>query len=264
MSNHTYRVTEVVGTSPDGVDQAVRNAITRASQTLRKLDWFEVTQVRGQIEDGQVAHWQVGLQARLPSGGVGLTPLGRARPSGAALALLRHAQLGRPGRPARPEHGETGPLGVVADQLVVVHQDPDLAGPREPPQDLQLGTPGGPAVAVAAHVHRSVRQTLRGQPVEGVALGSARGRPGQVDDLALLALSRTSAMPLASGGSCGAAAKRRPSPAAGAPGTAAGARCRRGCCPGRTRPPGPCCCRSPAHLERAAAESRGVGTLNTM
>ncbi|AIJ17555.1 dodecin [Streptomyces violaceoruber] len=62
MSNHTYRVTEVVGTSPDGVDQAVRNAVTRASQTLRKLDWFEVTQVRGQIEDGQVAHWQVGLK----------------------------------------------------------------------------------------------------------------------------------------------------------------------------------------------------------
>jgi flavin-binding protein dodecin len=62
MSNHTYRVTEIVGTSPDGVDQAVRNAITRASQTLRKLDWFEVTQVRGQIEDGQVAHWQVGLK----------------------------------------------------------------------------------------------------------------------------------------------------------------------------------------------------------
>ncbi|MFG3248742.1 dodecin [Streptomyces sp. NPDC048187] len=62
MSNHTYRVTEVVGTSPDGVDQAVRNAITRASQTLRKLDWFEVTQVRGQIEDGRVAHWQVGLK----------------------------------------------------------------------------------------------------------------------------------------------------------------------------------------------------------
>ena len=62
MSNHTYRVTEVVGTSPDGVDQAVRNAVTRASQTLRKLDWFEVTQVRGQIEDGQVAHWQDGLK----------------------------------------------------------------------------------------------------------------------------------------------------------------------------------------------------------
>ena len=62
MSNHTYRVTEIVGTSPEGVDQAVRNGITRASQTLRNLDWFEVTQVRGQIEDGRVAHWQVGLK----------------------------------------------------------------------------------------------------------------------------------------------------------------------------------------------------------
>ncbi|MBX9364576.1 dodecin [Streptomyces massasporeus] len=62
MSNHIYRVTEIVGTSPDGVDQAVRNGIDRASQTLHNLDWFEVTQVRGQLEDGQIAHWQVGLK----------------------------------------------------------------------------------------------------------------------------------------------------------------------------------------------------------
>ena len=62
MSNHTYRVTEIVGTSPDGVDQAIRNGIDRASRTLHNRDWFEVTQVRGQLEDGQVAHWQVGLK----------------------------------------------------------------------------------------------------------------------------------------------------------------------------------------------------------
>lgn len=62
MSNHTYRVTEIVGTSHDGVDAAVRNGIERASQTLRNLDWFEVTQVRGQIEEGRVAHYQVGLK----------------------------------------------------------------------------------------------------------------------------------------------------------------------------------------------------------
>lgn len=62
MSDHTYRVTEIVGTSPEGVDKAVRNGIERASQTLRNLDWFEVTQVRGQIEDGRIAHWQVGLK----------------------------------------------------------------------------------------------------------------------------------------------------------------------------------------------------------
>lgn len=62
MSNHTYRVTEIVGTSHEGIDQAVRNGIERAAQTLRNLDWFEVTQVRGQIVDGQVEHYQVGLK----------------------------------------------------------------------------------------------------------------------------------------------------------------------------------------------------------
>ncbi|SDD32527.1 dodecin [Streptomyces prasinopilosus] len=62
MSNHTYRVTEIVGTSPDNLEQAVRNGVERASQTLRHLDWFEVTQVRGQIEEGRIAHWQVGLK----------------------------------------------------------------------------------------------------------------------------------------------------------------------------------------------------------
>ena len=62
MTNHTYRVSEIVGTSPDGVDKAIRNGIARAAQTVRNLDWFEVTQVRGQIENGEIAHWQVGLK----------------------------------------------------------------------------------------------------------------------------------------------------------------------------------------------------------
>ncbi|MEU6259683.1 dodecin [Streptomyces sp. NPDC047043] len=62
MTNHTYRVTEIVGSSQEGVDDAVRNGIARASQTLRNLDWFEVTQVRGQLENGQIAYWQVGLK----------------------------------------------------------------------------------------------------------------------------------------------------------------------------------------------------------
>ncbi|MEU3252478.1 dodecin [Streptomyces sp. NPDC006997] len=62
MSNHTYRVTDIVGTSPDGVDQAIRNGIGRASQTLRNLDWFEVTEVRGQLNDGEIAHWQVSMK----------------------------------------------------------------------------------------------------------------------------------------------------------------------------------------------------------
>lgn len=62
MSEHTYRVTEIVGTSHEGVDAAIRNGVGRASETLRGLDWFEVTQVRGHIEDGQVAHFQVGMK----------------------------------------------------------------------------------------------------------------------------------------------------------------------------------------------------------
>lgn len=62
MSEHTYRVTEIVGTSHEGVDQAIRNGIERAQRTLRGLDWFEVTQVRGHLEDGRIAHYQVGLK----------------------------------------------------------------------------------------------------------------------------------------------------------------------------------------------------------
>ena len=57
--DHTYRVTEIVGSSPDSVDQAVRNAISRAGSTLRHLDWFEVTEIRGHIVDGEVGHFQV-------------------------------------------------------------------------------------------------------------------------------------------------------------------------------------------------------------
>ncbi|MEU1309411.1 dodecin [Streptomyces cinnamoneus] len=62
MGNHTYRVTEIVGSSQDSVDAAIRNGISRAAQTLRELDWFEVTQIRGHLEDGAIAHYQVGLK----------------------------------------------------------------------------------------------------------------------------------------------------------------------------------------------------------
>ena len=60
--DHTYRLTEIVGTSSEGLEQAIRNGVTRASQTLRNLDWFEVTEVRGMIEDGEVSYFQVGLK----------------------------------------------------------------------------------------------------------------------------------------------------------------------------------------------------------
>lgn len=59
---HTYRVTEIVGTSPGGVDTAIRNGIARASSTLRNVEWFEVSEIRGHVEDGAVGHFQVGLK----------------------------------------------------------------------------------------------------------------------------------------------------------------------------------------------------------
>jgi dodecin len=62
MANNTYRVTEIVGTSTEGVDDAIKGAVSRAAATLRGLDWFEVTEIRGHIEDGAVAHVQVGLK----------------------------------------------------------------------------------------------------------------------------------------------------------------------------------------------------------
>jgi dodecin len=60
--DHVYSVTELVGTSPDGVDAAIKVGIDRASSTLRGLDWFEVTEIRGHIVAGGIAHYQVGLK----------------------------------------------------------------------------------------------------------------------------------------------------------------------------------------------------------
>lgn len=62
MTDRTYRVTEIVGTSGESLDDAIRNGLRRAAQTLRHLDWFEVTQIRGHIESGEVAHYQVGMK----------------------------------------------------------------------------------------------------------------------------------------------------------------------------------------------------------
>ena len=62
MSEHVYRVTEIVGTSTQSLDDAIHNGIARADKTLRNLDWFEVTQIRGHLEDGAVAHFQATMK----------------------------------------------------------------------------------------------------------------------------------------------------------------------------------------------------------
>jgi len=62
MSQHIYKTIELVGSSTAGVEDAVRGAVAKAAETVRNLRWFEVTETRGHIEDGQVAHWQVTLK----------------------------------------------------------------------------------------------------------------------------------------------------------------------------------------------------------
>jgi flavin-binding protein dodecin len=62
MPDHVYLVSELVGTSPDGVDAAIRSAIERAATDVEHLDWFEVTEIRGHIQNGSVAHFQVSMK----------------------------------------------------------------------------------------------------------------------------------------------------------------------------------------------------------
>jgi flavin-binding protein dodecin len=62
MADQTYGITEIVGTSSESLAQAIRNGVSRASQTVRNLDWFEVGTIRGHIENGEVAHFQVQMK----------------------------------------------------------------------------------------------------------------------------------------------------------------------------------------------------------
>ena len=62
MADHVYRVSEIVGTSSESIDAAIRNGIGRAATTLHNLDWFEVTEIRGHLTEGDIAHFQVGLK----------------------------------------------------------------------------------------------------------------------------------------------------------------------------------------------------------
>lgn len=62
MSPHTYRVTEIVGSSAESIDDAVRNGLGRAALTLHGLDWFEVTDIRGSLQDGTIGWFQVTMK----------------------------------------------------------------------------------------------------------------------------------------------------------------------------------------------------------
>ena len=62
MPSHTYKLIELVGTSPTSTDEAIRNAIQKASVTVKHIDWFQVIESRGNVENGRVAHYQVSLK----------------------------------------------------------------------------------------------------------------------------------------------------------------------------------------------------------
>lgn len=62
MADHIYKKIELTGSSTVSIDDAIRNAIAKASQSVRNMRWFEVDETRGHIEDGKVAHWQVTIK----------------------------------------------------------------------------------------------------------------------------------------------------------------------------------------------------------
>lgn len=62
MSKHVYKILELTGSSPSGIEDAVNSALAKASETVRNMHWFEVVETRGHIEDGKVAHWQVTMK----------------------------------------------------------------------------------------------------------------------------------------------------------------------------------------------------------
>lgn len=62
MTDHVYKLLELTGSSKTGIEDAVQVAIAKAHQTVRNMQWFEVTETRGHVVDGRVAHWQVTLK----------------------------------------------------------------------------------------------------------------------------------------------------------------------------------------------------------
>ena len=62
MTDHVYKKLELTGSSPTGIEDAINNAIAKAAKTIHNLRWFEVSEMRGGIDDGKIAHWQVSLK----------------------------------------------------------------------------------------------------------------------------------------------------------------------------------------------------------
>lgn len=62
MTDHIYKKIELVGSSPDSIETAVTNALTKASESIRNIRWLEVGEIRGHVVEGKIGHWQVGVK----------------------------------------------------------------------------------------------------------------------------------------------------------------------------------------------------------
>src|SRR4029077_9017890 len=88
MAEHVYKKIEIVGSSPNGVEEAVHNALSRASKSIRNMRWFEVAETRGYIDEGKIEHWQVTLK-------IGFTLEEQYLARHACLSAIRPFQLQR-------------------------------------------------------------------------------------------------------------------------------------------------------------------------
>ena len=101
MADNIYRKTEVVGTSAESVDEAIRGAVRRASESLRQVSWFEVKEIRGHVENGEVGHFPVPLKLG--------SPLAETTPCWGVVV-----PAGQPAPPARPTPKSLGKLTSMA------------------------------------------------------------------------------------------------------------------------------------------------------
>jgi flavin-binding protein dodecin len=62
MSDHVYKITELYGSSPKGLEAAIENAVAKAAKSVRNMRWLQVTEIRGHLDEGKVQHWQVGVK----------------------------------------------------------------------------------------------------------------------------------------------------------------------------------------------------------
>ena len=144
MSDHVYRLTEVVGSSETSVADAIRTAVRKASQTVRNIEWFEAEEIRGQVVDGDVALLPGDRQARVP-GRLSLSRSCPRRPGGRASGARRARARPAPRAAGRPCPGGTRPCRPVLDVSVMKAIEKISADDQAAERPPTAGSRGAPA-----------------------------------------------------------------------------------------------------------------------